>query len=81
VNKIIQIAIKILISSHGFLVFLTGQEEIETAIRVIKKHRKTQKKYDDILPLALYAAVPQQQQRIVFEPATEVFCRWPNTNL
>jgi len=50
-----------------FLVFLTGQEEIEEVSDSIKaKECKP-----EIVVLPLYAALPMHQQQLVFEPVTE----------
>ncbi|KAL4868155.1 hypothetical protein BDV12DRAFT_106713 [Aspergillus spectabilis] len=54
------------------LVFLTGREEIETAIQLISEraaalHPKSQ----TLLPLPLYSGLTTDQQMYVFEPAPE----------
>lgn len=56
---------------NGFLVFLTGQEEIETAINIIRKTKKNEKsaekkQYENIFALPLYAAIPTDKQNLIF---------------
>ncbi|KAL7073813.1 hypothetical protein ACQ4LE_007589 [Meloidogyne hapla] len=59
---------------HGFLIFLTGQEEIETAINIIRKTKKNErsdekKQYENIFAIPLYAAIPTNKQNLIFSPA------------
>ena len=54
------------------LVFLTGREEIETAIDMIAERTPSlPKDSDKLLPLPLYAGLSTEQQMYVFEPAPE----------
>lgn len=52
------------------LLFLTGREEIDTAIQLISERAATlHPKAQSILPLPLYAGLTTDQQMYVFEPA------------
>lgn len=54
------------------LIFLTGREEIETAIQLISERATTlHPKSQSLLPLPLYAGLTTDQQMYVFEPAPE----------
>ncbi|PKY00910.1 ATP dependent RNA helicase [Aspergillus campestris IBT 28561] len=54
------------------LLFLTGREEIDTAIQLISERAATlHPKAQSILPLPLYAGLTTDQQMYVFEPAPE----------
>ncbi|KAL4751510.1 hypothetical protein BDW72DRAFT_92072 [Aspergillus terricola var. indicus] len=54
------------------LVFLTGREEIETAIQMISERATTlHPKSQSLLPLPLYAGLTTDQQMYVFEPTPE----------
>ncbi|RAK73917.1 putative ATP dependent RNA helicase [Aspergillus fijiensis CBS 313.89] len=54
------------------LVFLTGREEIDTAIQLISERAATlHPKAQSLLPLPLYAGLTTDQQMYVFEPAPE----------
>lgn len=54
------------------LVFLTGREEIDTAVQLIAERAATlHPKSQAILPLPLYAGLTTDQQMYVFEPAPE----------
>ncbi|PYI25469.1 ATP dependent RNA helicase [Aspergillus indologenus CBS 114.80] len=54
------------------LVFLTGREEIDTAIQLITERAATlHPKAQSLLPLPLYAGLTTDQQMYVFEPAPE----------
>ncbi|KAL4785110.1 P-loop containing nucleoside triphosphate hydrolase protein [Aspergillus varians] len=54
------------------LIFLTGREEIETAIQLISERAATlHPKAQSLLPLPLYAGLTTDQQMYVFEPAPE----------
>ncbi|OJJ49561.1 hypothetical protein ASPZODRAFT_22307 [Penicilliopsis zonata CBS 506.65] len=54
------------------LLFLTGREEIDTAIQLISEHAATlRSKTQSVLPLPLYAGLTTEQQLYVFEPAPE----------
>ena len=54
------------------LVFLTGREEIDTAVQAISQRAATlQPRAQAIQPLPLYAGLPTDQQMYVFEPAPE----------
>ena len=54
------------------LVFLTGREEIETAIEMIADRLPSlPKDADSLLPLPLYAGLSVEQQMYVFEPSPE----------
>jgi ATP-dependent RNA helicase DDX35 len=54
------------------LIFLTGREEIETAIELISERATTlHPKSQSLLPLPLYAGLTTDQQMYVFEPAPE----------
>ncbi|RAL09312.1 putative ATP dependent RNA helicase [Aspergillus homomorphus CBS 101889] len=54
------------------LVFLTGREEIDTAIQLISERAATlHPKAQSVLPLPLYAGLTTDQQMYVFEPAPE----------
>lgn len=58
-------------SRHGFLVFLTGQEEIEVACRSIRQlYPNTSEAPIDAIPL--YAALPLQAQAKAFKPSEKV---------
>lgn len=71
-------AVKTVFDIHGsepdgdVLLFLTGREEIDTALRIIAEraallHPRAQ----SILPLPLYAGLTSEQQLYVFEPAPD----------
>jgi len=71
-------AIKTVLDVHSsepegdILVFLTGRDEIETAIEMIADRLPTLPQGSDrILPLPLYASLSTEQQMYVFEPAPE----------
>jgi len=54
------------------LVFLTGREEIETAVQAIsERSAQLHPRAQSILPLPLYAGLTTEQQMYVFEPAPE----------
>ena len=54
------------------LVFLTGREEIDTAVQLITEQAASlHPKAQAILPLPLYAGLPTEQQMYIFEPAPE----------
>ena len=54
------------------LVFLTGREEIETAVQLISERSATlHPKAPSLLPLPLYSGLTADQQMYVFEPAPE----------
>ncbi|KAL4930070.1 putative ATP dependent RNA helicase [Aspergillus undulatus] len=54
------------------LVFLTGRDEIETAIQLITERAATlHPKAQSLLPLPLYSGLTTDQQMYVFEPAPE----------
>lgn len=54
------------------LVFLTGREEIDTAIQLLSERAATlHPKSQSILPLPLYSGLTTEQQMYVFEPAPE----------
>lgn len=50
-----------------FLVFLTGQEEIEELCSLLRSKQTT----PPLLLLPLYAALPMHQQQLIFDPAPE----------
>ncbi|OQD84732.1 hypothetical protein PENANT_c012G10829 [Penicillium antarcticum] len=54
------------------LIFLTGREEIDTAIQLISERAATlHPKAHSLLPLPLYAGLTTEQQMYVFEPTPE----------
>ncbi|KAK5168306.1 uncharacterized protein LTR77_006875 [Saxophila tyrrhenica] len=54
------------------LLFLTGREEIETAVDMIAERMQALPPHTDkLLSLPLYAGLPVEQQMYVFEPAPE----------
>ncbi|SLM41517.1 atp dependent rna [Lasallia pustulata] len=54
------------------LLFLTGREEIDTAIQMIADRAGSlHPRAPSMLPLPLYAGLPSEQQLYVFEPAPE----------
>lgn len=54
------------------LLFLTGREEIDTAIQLITdRAHSLHPKSQSLLPLPLYAGLTSEQQLFVFEPAPE----------
>ncbi|KAJ5772868.1 hypothetical protein N7457_007764 [Penicillium paradoxum] len=54
------------------LLFLTGREEIDTAIQLISERATTlHPKASSLLPLPLYAGLTTEQQMYVFEPTPE----------
>lgn len=54
------------------LLFLTGREEIETAIQMISEQATSlHPRASSILPLPMYAGLSTEQQLYVFEPAPE----------
>lgn len=58
------------------MVFLTGQEEIETACKMIKQSEKAHKnnpQINKIIPFPLYATLHANAQASVFEPVPLVF--------
>ena len=59
-------------SDGDVLVFLTGREEIETAIAMItERSASIDSKSQALQPLPLYAGLTTEQQMYVFEPAAE----------
>jgi ATP-dependent RNA helicase DHX8/PRP22 len=56
--------------SGDILVFMTGQDQIEDAAKVIRERgRALPPSADKLLPCPLYAAMPPAQQLLAFEPA------------
>jgi ATP-dependent RNA helicase DDX35 len=54
------------------LVFLTGREEIDTAVQAIsERSAQLHPRAPSMMPLALYAGLSTEQQMYVFEPAPE----------
>ncbi|KAG0633351.1 P-loop containing nucleoside triphosphate hydrolase protein [Tuber brumale] len=54
------------------LLFLTGREEIETAISMIRERAEDlHPRAPQLLPLPLYAGLPSDEQLAVFDPAPE----------
>ncbi|KAH0543849.1 hypothetical protein FGG08_001888 [Glutinoglossum americanum] len=59
-------------SDGDILVFLTGREEIDTAISLITDRTSTlNPRAPSLLPLPLYAGLTSEQQLYVFEPSPE----------
>lgn len=52
---------------HDVLVFMTGQEEIESTVKTITELNKVNSKNAPILVLPLYAALPSNKQLKVFD--------------
>ena len=74
----IEKAVKTLFDIHSsepegdVLIFLTGREEIDTAIEMIADRAASlHPKAPSVLPLPLYAGLSTEQQLYVFEPAPE----------
>lgn len=58
--------------SGDILVFLTGREEIDTAVQRLSEYAATLPSSSDTLqPLPLYAGLPIDQQMYIFSPAAE----------
>ncbi|KAK2715119.1 pre-mRNA-splicing factor ATP-dependent RNA helicase DHX16-like [Artemia franciscana] len=56
-------------SLGDILVFLTGQEEIETCLEILQERtRKLGKKIKELLVLPIYANLPSDMQAKIFEP-------------
>ena len=53
------------------LLFLTGQEEIETACQVLYDRMKDLKGAKELIPLPVYSGLPSDMQNKIFEPAPE----------
>lgn len=49
--------------------FLTGQEEIDTACQILLERMKDLKDVDELIPLPVYSALPSDMQQKIFEPA------------
>ena len=58
-------------ANGDILVFLTGREEIDTAVQMISEQGEGAHHHQSLLPLPLYAGLPTDQQMYVFEPAPE----------
>ena len=58
-------------ANGDILVFLTGREEIDTAVQMISEQWEGAHHHQSLLPLPLYAGLPTDQQMYVFEPAPE----------
>jgi ATP-dependent RNA helicase DHX8/PRP22 len=53
------------------LIFLTGQEEIDTACQILLERMKDLEGAKELIPLPVYAALPSDVQSKIFEPAPE----------
>lgn len=54
------------------LVFLTGQEEIQSLYNILEKRQTLKSKCGlEMMPLMIFAALPQEQQLLIFNPAPE----------
>ena len=54
------------------LIFLTGQEEIETCAEVLNQRtRGLGTKIKELVVLPIYASLPSDQQALIFEPPPE----------
>lgn len=53
------------------LLFLTGQEEIDTACQILYERMKDLKDVDELIPLPVYSALPSDMQQKIFEPAPQ----------
>lgn len=51
------------------LLFLTGQEEIDTACQVLYDRMKDLEGAKELIPLPVYSALPSDMQQKIFEPA------------
>ena len=74
VEKAVQVACEIHLNelNGDILVFLSGREEIETAIQLLSERAaKLNSKAMALLPLPLYAGLTTDEQMYVFEPAPE----------
>jgi ATP-dependent RNA helicase DDX35 len=74
IEKAVEVAFEIHLSesSGDILVFLSGREEIETAIQLLSERAaKLNPKAIALLPLPLYAGLTTDEQMYVFEPAPE----------
>lgn len=64
------------ISREDVLIFLTGQEEIESAAKSIRDiARNLTGNVPNLIVCPLYAALPSQQQLKVFQPTAKVKCQ------
>ncbi|KAI9734824.1 MAG: hypothetical protein M1834_001902 [Cirrosporium novae-zelandiae] len=78
VDDYVERAVKTVFEIHSnepdgdILIFLTGREEIDTAIQMITERMASlHPRAQAILPLPLYAGLTTEQQMYVFEPAPE----------
>ena len=57
--------------SGDILVFLTGQEEIDTAVQVLNERMEKLKpmKPDPLIAIPVYSALPSEMQTAIFDPA------------
>jgi len=54
------------------LLFLTGQEEIDTACQILHERMKALgEDAPELLPIPVYSALPTEKQSMIFEPAPE----------
>jgi ATP-dependent RNA helicase DHX8/PRP22 len=63
--------------SGDILIFLTGQEEIDTSCQIL--HERMKALGDDVPPLIIlpvYSALPSEMQTKIFEPAQEGSRKW-----
>lgn len=59
--------------NQDILVFMTGQEEIESTVKTLIELNKTNSKLEPMLVLPLYAALPSNKQLKVFDKSPEGF--------
>ena len=59
------------VQDHDILVFMTGQDEIESAVRTVSELARTKFKLTPMLVLPLYASLPHAKQLRVFEKAPD----------
>lgn len=53
------------------MLFLTGQEEIDTACQVLFERMKDLEGANELIPLPVYSALPSDMQSKIFDPAPD----------
>lgn len=71
--KVSQTELFVFVCSKDVLMFLTGQEEIESAVKTIRDiTRSTEENMAPLIVCPLYAALPSHAQLKVFKPTPRV---------
>lgn len=71
----LEAAIRTVVQIHNseppgdILLFLTGEEEIESACRSLRKEATRYPDSGELVAVPLYSSLPPQQQQLIFEPA------------